>query len=135
MDMDTTYRLVALGDPTNVGHTALTPELAMLVPGNLHRGDNRLGIERTDWVYDFGKPKVHRTILIEAEPFSGEWKIGPDADEIEQLRASLKADGAPNHPQPTLQEEVATKVAPLRRRDRVRLREQGEASADQLDAD
>jgi hypothetical protein len=78
-DMDTTYRLVALGDSSNVGQTAATPQLAKLVPGNLYRESNRLGIERTDWVDHFGKPKVHRTILIEAESRPGEWKIGPDS--------------------------------------------------------
>src|SRR2546421_2801904 len=31
-DMDTTYRLVALGDSSNVGQTAATPQLAKLVP-------------------------------------------------------------------------------------------------------
>ncbi len=82
-DMDTTYRLVALGDHTNVGQTAATPELAKLVPGNLYREGNRLGIERTDWVDHFGKPKVHRTILIEAESRPGEWKISPDLDQPE----------------------------------------------------
>jgi hypothetical protein len=106
MDVDTTYRLVALGDSTNVGLTALTQDLAKLVPGNLHRGGNRLGIERTDWVYDFGKPKVHRTILIEAEPRPGAWKIGPDADQLSEQPELPDED----------EEESATKVAPIRRR-------------------
>ena len=79
--MDTTYRLIAVGDNTNVGQTAATPELAKLVPGNLYREGKRLGIERTEWTEHFEKPKIARTILIEAESRSGEWKIGPDADQ------------------------------------------------------
>jgi hypothetical protein len=32
---DTTFRLVELGGDRRVGHTAATPELAKLVPGDL----------------------------------------------------------------------------------------------------
>ncbi|BBO06306.1 hypothetical protein SG09_56560 [Bradyrhizobium ottawaense] len=79
--METTYRLIELGDRTNAGQTALTPELARLVPGDLARyADTRLGIERTDWVEHFGKPKIARTILIEAETHPHEWKIGVDPE-------------------------------------------------------
>jgi hypothetical protein len=76
---DTTYRLIVLGsDRANVGQTALTPELAKLVPGDLNRGNQRLGMERTDWVDHFDKPKIIRSVLIEAESTPGEWTIGAD---------------------------------------------------------
>ena len=74
--MDTTYRLVVLGDRENVGQTAASSELAKLVPGDLERGNQRLGIERTDWVDHFGKMRIQRTILVEAEEAPGEWTIG-----------------------------------------------------------
>jgi hypothetical protein len=76
--MDTTYRLIVLGaESNNVGLTALTPELAMLVPGDLNRGNHRLGMERTDWTDQLGKPKAQRSVLIDAESRPGEWTIGP----------------------------------------------------------
>jgi hypothetical protein len=74
--MDTTYRLVVIGDRDNVGQTAASRELAMLVPGGLSRGNQRLGIEQTDWVDHFGKMKINRTILVDAEQQPGEWVIG-----------------------------------------------------------
>jgi hypothetical protein len=78
-EIETTYRLIVLGDRTNVGQTALTPELAKLAPGDLIRGpDDRLGLERTDWAKDYGKPKNVRTVLIEAETSPGEWIIGAE---------------------------------------------------------
>jgi hypothetical protein len=77
-ETDTTYRLVVLGNPEMVGRTAASPELAKLVPGDIPiRGrDERLGLERTDWVDHFGKMKINRSILIEAENRPGEWDIG-----------------------------------------------------------
>jgi hypothetical protein len=75
--IDVTFRLIVLGERNNVGLTAITPELAKLVPGDLVRGNRRLGMERTEWVDNFGKLKVHRTILIDAESSAGEWIIGP----------------------------------------------------------
>ncbi len=78
-ETETTYRLIALDDRSNAGQTALTPELAKLVPGDLVRhATTRLGMERTDWVEHYGKPKIARTVLIEAESKPGEWTIGPD---------------------------------------------------------
>jgi hypothetical protein len=74
--METTFRLVALGDRNNVGQTAATPELARLVPGDLQRSEKRLGIERTDWVEHFDKLKIHRTVLVDAEETPGQWVIG-----------------------------------------------------------
>lgn len=75
--MDTTYRLIVLGNREIVGQTAASPELAKLAPGDLDRNrDQRLGIERTDWVDHFGKMRVNRSILIEAEERPGEWTIG-----------------------------------------------------------
>jgi hypothetical protein len=76
-DTETTFRLVDLEDRSNTGQTALTAQLAKLVPGDLtRRGTTRLGMERTDWVDHFGKPKIVRTVLVDAESESGEWKIG-----------------------------------------------------------
>ena len=43
--METTYRLVDLDDPKNVGQTAASHELALLCPGQLWREkDTRLGV-------------------------------------------------------------------------------------------
>jgi hypothetical protein len=75
--MNVTFRLVALtGDRSRVGQTALTPDLAKLVPGELVQGAQRLGMERTDWAEQFGKPKPIRTVLIDAESKEGEWQLG-----------------------------------------------------------
>ena len=87
---DVTYRLIALGDDEIgaglVGQTALTPDLARLVPGGLSnpvvRKRHRLGIERTDWTGDSGKPKPVRSILIDAESEPGEWTIGAGQTQI-----------------------------------------------------
>lgn len=69
-------------DHTNtLGQTALTPQLAKLVPGDLVRTDRRLGMERTDWADNFGKPKAVRTVLVDAESAPGEWTIGINAEE------------------------------------------------------
>jgi len=55
-------------DRSNAGQTALTAELARLVPGDLVRhGATLLGMERTDWVDHFGKPKIARTVLTVAD--------------------------------------------------------------------
>ncbi len=66
---DVTYRLIAFGTDI-VGNTALTPDLARLVPGGLDnpliRRDRRLGIERTDWADHSGKLRIVRTVLIDA---------------------------------------------------------------------
>lgn len=78
-ELTPTYRLVLLSSPDIVGRTAASPDLAKLVPGDLgtmqYRGE-RLGIERTDWVDHFGKPKVQRSVLIEAEDRPGQWTLG-----------------------------------------------------------
>ncbi len=73
--METTFRLILLGDRTRTGQTAATPELARLVPGDLDRSE-RLGIEQTDWADQFGKMKAQRSILIEAEDHPGQWRLG-----------------------------------------------------------
>lgn len=73
--METTYRLISLLDRTQVGQTASTPELAKLVPADLSRFE-RLGVEQTDWIENFGKMKVQRSILIDAERVPGEWELG-----------------------------------------------------------
>lgn len=75
---DTTYRLIVLGRD-KVGETALTPDLARLVPGSILSGIRhkcRLGIERTDWIDDAGRPKPVRSVLVDAESAPGEWTIG-----------------------------------------------------------
>lgn len=74
-EINTTYRLIVLGDNGNAGQTALTPQLAKLAPGNLIR-HGRLGLERTDWGDHYGKPKALRTVLVEAENQADEWAIG-----------------------------------------------------------
>ena len=75
--MNTTYRLVDLENPANVGKTAATPELAKLVQGDLARNDQiRLCMVQTDWHEEFGKRKITRSIVIEAESHAGEWKLG-----------------------------------------------------------
>jgi hypothetical protein len=74
--MQTTYRLTSLVDRNAVGQTAATPELAKLVPGGLPRSE-RLGVEQTDWIENFDRPKAVRSILIEAEDFPGQWELGP----------------------------------------------------------
>ena len=78
-EITTTYRLVALGSRDVFGHTALTPEMAKLVPGDLitvDRESTRLGIERTDWGDHYGKPRAIRTVLIEVEDRPDSWEIG-----------------------------------------------------------
>jgi hypothetical protein len=73
--MDETYRLVELGGKGRKGGTALSSNLAKLVPGDLDRSE-RLGMERTEWEDYFGKKRPHRTVLIEAERRPGEWVLG-----------------------------------------------------------
>ena len=73
--MDTTYRCVNLVDPSEVGQTAATPELARLAAWGLSR-TCRIGLERTDWVDQYGKMKVNRSVLIEAEDHPGQWTLG-----------------------------------------------------------
>jgi len=70
-DISTTFRLVDL-EERQFGQTALTPELAKLSLGEFGRA-NKLGLERTDWDNQNGRPKPVRTILIEAENTAGEW--------------------------------------------------------------
>jgi hypothetical protein len=76
--METTFRVVDLRDPRVVGRTAATVDLAKLAAGHLDRSE-RLGVEQTDWEENFGKMKVHRTILIDAEDRPGQWVLGTDA--------------------------------------------------------
>jgi hypothetical protein len=83
---DVTYRLIALDPQCGIfGQTALTGELALLVPGGLNnpeiRKTNRLGIERTDWSSDQSGMlrkglKPVRSVLADAESHPGEWVIG-----------------------------------------------------------
>jgi hypothetical protein len=73
--MDTTFRVVNLVDRSEVGQTAISPELAKIAATDLSRSC-RMGLERTDWTDHFGKPKVHRTVLLEAENQPGEWVLG-----------------------------------------------------------
>jgi hypothetical protein len=74
---DVTYRLVVIDKPGITGRTAASPKLAKLVAGNLAQfRDRRLGLEQTDWGEHFGKPRVIRTVLIDAEIQPGEWTLG-----------------------------------------------------------
>jgi hypothetical protein len=73
--MDTTYRVVSIADSGWCGKTAATRELAKLAAGDLDRRQ-RLGLEETVWIDEFGKPKAQRTVLIDAEERPGEWKLG-----------------------------------------------------------
>jgi hypothetical protein len=77
--LDRTYRLIVLSDPSMTGKTAATAELAKLVPGDIWdttRDEERLGIEMTEWVENYGKMQVNRKVLVEAEDKPGQWKIG-----------------------------------------------------------
>jgi hypothetical protein len=76
--MNTTYRLRVLRTRGmyTYGETAATQELALLVPGNLIRGRDRLAIERTDWVKNLDGVR-QRTVVVAAESYAGEWKVGP----------------------------------------------------------
>ncbi|TAN48338.1 MAG: hypothetical protein EPN26_12650 [Rhodospirillales bacterium] len=76
MEVTTTYRIVVLGDREIVGQTAATPELAKLVPPDVNRNNYRLGMELTEWADHYGKMRVQRTILIEAESQPNEWMLG-----------------------------------------------------------
>lgn len=73
--MDTTYRCIDLVDPSEVGQTAASPDLARMVAGHLQR-NHRIALERTDWTDNFGKMKVNRSVIVEAENHPGEWKLG-----------------------------------------------------------
>ena len=80
-----TYRLIVIEDNGTIpngmytyGKTAITPELAKAVPGNLSRrvinGETlRVGVERSDW--NEGDKSPYRTVLVEMEKTPGEWKI------------------------------------------------------------
>jgi hypothetical protein len=80
-DIEQTYRLILLDEPSTAGRTAASPDLAKLVPGDgIPVGGNRtrrLGMERTDWADHFGKPKVQRSVIVDAETSPNEWTIGP----------------------------------------------------------
>ena len=75
-----TYRLISLSPDCDLtGQTALTPDLAKLVPGALALvRSGRLGMERTDWETGSGKPRPVRSVLIDAKSKHGEWEIGAD---------------------------------------------------------
>ena len=77
-ETDTTFRLIVLGDARTFGRTAASPDLAKLVPGDIPiRGrEDRLGMERTEWVEDFGKMRILRSVLIDAEERPGQWSLG-----------------------------------------------------------
>jgi hypothetical protein len=78
MEIEVTFRIVQLGDENTTGRTAKTPELAQLGAGFLDRS-RRVGLERTEWVENYGKPKILRTVLIEAEKVANEWILGEEA--------------------------------------------------------
>lgn len=72
MEPTPTFRLIVLEDPSMVGRTAASADLAKLSLNDMPRSQ-RLGLERTDWAENFGKPKPVRTVLIEAEAQPGDW--------------------------------------------------------------
>jgi hypothetical protein len=75
--MDTTYRVIDLADRENVCQTAATPNLAKLAVGRMWRDPkSRFALEQTDWGEEYGKPKAHRSVVIEAEDSANPWKIG-----------------------------------------------------------
>jgi hypothetical protein len=77
-EVTTTFRLVELGDPQNVGQTALTEDLARLATGHLLRlKGTLLSMERTDWVEKNGKMVPGRTVVVAAETEPHEWVTGP----------------------------------------------------------
>ena len=73
---DTTYRVFVIENREAVGQTAATPELAKLVAPRVDRTRFRLGLERTDWGEQYGKPRAVRSVLIDAESRPGEWELG-----------------------------------------------------------
>jgi hypothetical protein len=75
-EIDTTYRLIDLANPNNVGQMAASPKLAKLVPGLLDRSNKRLGIERTEWISKFGKLEPQRSTVVAVEDAPDEWVIG-----------------------------------------------------------
>jgi hypothetical protein len=77
MEIETTYRVIDLSDKNNVGQTAATPELAKLAAGGVGRvPTSRFAIEMTDWADDWGKPKIRRSVITEAEAPNQPWKLG-----------------------------------------------------------
>ncbi len=78
---DITYRVVLPGDRNHVGQTGATPDLAKLGAGDLNR-DDKLAMERTEWLQLPDRMKANRSILIDAENRPNEWKLGvnPTAD-------------------------------------------------------
>ena len=77
MLIETTFRVIDLLDRTNVGPTAANPGLAKLAAGDLNRSEgSRFAIEQTEWAEDFGKPKVRRSVIIDAEEPADRWKLG-----------------------------------------------------------
>jgi hypothetical protein len=74
MDPEVTFRVVGLRDGMT-GPTAATKDLAMLATKGMDRSQ-RLGIEQTEWVDNFGKPKLVRTVLIDAESKPLDWEMG-----------------------------------------------------------
>ncbi|MEY9121325.1 hypothetical protein [Bradyrhizobium yuanmingense] len=75
-EVNVTYRLIDPNDRSNVGQTAISPELALQLPGNMALDGRRLAMERSDWVDDYGKPKLVRSVVIDVEKAPGAWKIG-----------------------------------------------------------
>ena len=70
-----TYRVGSVDDPTNVGKSARTPELAKFAARNLIRIDC-LVLEKTLWEEKFDKLRPAFTVIMDAEHEPGEWKLG-----------------------------------------------------------
>jgi hypothetical protein len=72
---NTTYRVGSVNDPTNVGKSARTRELALFAAQGLMR-DDCLVLERTQWEEKNGKMRPAWTVIEDAEHSPGEWKLG-----------------------------------------------------------
>lgn len=74
-NIETTYRVGSVNDPTNVGKSAASKELAMFAAGHLSRADC-LVLERTQWEFRDGRMRPAWTVIEDAERSPGEWKLG-----------------------------------------------------------
>lgn len=75
IDDSVTYRVGSLNDPTNVGKSAATPDLAKFAAGQLQR-DECLVLERTNWEEKNGRLRPAWTVILDAEHSPREWDLG-----------------------------------------------------------
>ncbi|MER9880812.1 hypothetical protein [Mesorhizobium sp. M0118] len=74
-DENTSYRVGSLNDPTNVGKSARTRQLAMFAARDLSRHDC-LVLERTKWEKKDGKMRPAWTVIEDAERKPNTWIVG-----------------------------------------------------------